>query len=398
MRVFSSLLGIALTVVVVGCGSNSAASPAASGSATPFRVTLITGVNTPVGNYPEMGPAMQVAVTNINKAGGLKGHPIVLNVCNNGGNSAGSATCARQAVAEKVDDVIETTGFTPATIPILDEARIARVGSPTQPAFTGDYTDTFDAPLFGGGTYATWPFIAKGHGATRLAVLQVDLAVAYTNSGVAKAASAAAGVDYVGTVVAPLAATDFAPYVQQLKTLHADAVGLLVTGAQIGAVRTAEQSLGLSILNISQTATLTEAVLQSYGQLSNGILGPSPVPPPTATNLTAVKTFNKQMDAAGNKTKTIQALTGWLTIYALQALAQQVKGDVTGASLLDAAHQARNVNVLDLFKWSPGTPGPKDYPNASNGTQYVVVAKDGSWNLADSKPLDIYALTGTATK
>jgi ABC-type branched-subunit amino acid transport system substrate-binding protein len=78
--------------------------------------------------FPEVGVAAQAAADAINQAGGIKGHPIQLTVCDNKYNQNQDAACARQAVDE--GDVAVIGGFSLQTnhISILEQAGIPVIG------------------------------------------------------------------------------------------------------------------------------------------------------------------------------------------------------------------------------------------------------------------------------
>ena len=386
-------IGIAVTVAIALIAvAVASAAPDRSNAGAPFKVMIMTGFNTAINSNPWMVPSAQAAVNVINAAGGLKGRPIVLSSCNTLGNATGQAACARQAVAQKIDDVQALAQFTAGSNPILAAAKIPNIGSSINNPI--DYNDRYYVPILAGAAQfnACVPFVLKQLGVHKFAILVVDNATAFYLAGMIKAGAKAAGLKVTKTIVTPLSAADYAPYVQAAKQSGADGIaGQQTAVGNMGILRSQAQ-LGWQVPLVAQNSNSNDSILQQFGNLGNGLHGCNQVPSLTDKSNAVVARYNAEMDKVGVGSERTQAsaFQAWISMYGLQALAQRTKGAVTSASLLATARTIKKVNPIKLFgslRWTPGVKGPAAFPNSPNGTVFVQVAKNGHWiNATDVKP------------
>jgi branched-chain amino acid transport system substrate-binding protein len=132
-----------------GGGATASGSSAAGPKLNGSPITLGMIMNT---NYlPFAPPGAQAAVAAINAAGGVKGHPLKLDVCDNQQNANAAAACARQFVNDS--SVIATVGdnnsFGSEANPPLTSAKIVGIG--TNPLGSGDYASPRIFALANGG-------------------------------------------------------------------------------------------------------------------------------------------------------------------------------------------------------------------------------------------------------
>ena len=115
-------------------GSGSSAADA-NLKGSPIKLGIILNSD----DVPLAPQGAQAAVAAINAAGGVKGHPLELDVCDNQANANVAAACARGFVNDS--SVIATAGdvssFGPESNPPLTSAKIAGIG--TSIAGAGDY-------------------------------------------------------------------------------------------------------------------------------------------------------------------------------------------------------------------------------------------------------------------
>jgi ABC-type branched-subunit amino acid transport system substrate-binding protein len=84
-----------------GTGSATAGSGAASSTATksPIDVGLVTSLtSTSLAPYPQVATAQKAAIAYINSVGGINGHPLVANQCDDQDQANVAAACAAAAV------------------------------------------------------------------------------------------------------------------------------------------------------------------------------------------------------------------------------------------------------------------------------------------------------------
>jgi ABC-type branched-subunit amino acid transport system substrate-binding protein len=121
----------AVALGAAACGGGAATLQSTAATGTPIKVMTITPINVAVGAglpFPEIGVAAQAAADAINKAGGIKGHPIQLTVCDNKFSQNQDAACARQAVAEGDLALIGGISLQTNHISILEQAGIPVIG------------------------------------------------------------------------------------------------------------------------------------------------------------------------------------------------------------------------------------------------------------------------------
>jgi hypothetical protein len=127
------------------------------------------------------------------------------------------------------------------------------------------------------------------------------------------------------------------------------------------------------------------------------------VAPVSATNLPGIAEFIKEMAAAAaagvpNATSLNvdpNAELGWLSVYAVQAVAKTMTGPITNTTLLAALNSATGINVKGLVTdWSPATPGPKGFPRIFVPTVWLSQVKNGQSVLVANQPLNMAQILG----
>jgi ABC-type branched-subunit amino acid transport system substrate-binding protein len=398
MRRLLRVLAALAIVVAAGCGGddNKKSGSSAAAGDKPFRIMVVTGINTQVNNLPTLPDAARAAADSINKSGGLGGRPIEIEACNMQGTAAGQAACARKAVTEKVDDVIQNGCCSVASNPILDAGKVPQVGG--FPVSTADFASPNMVPVVGGPalSFACMPLQAKRQGVKRLAVELVDVEVSHYLDGIIKDASGRAGIEHIGSVSAPLNETDYSPEVQKLKKLGPDGVGFILTPAGgLGTFRAMQQQ-GLDVPKFEITNTWGDDEIKPMGKVAEGLHGCSSVPPQSAMQLPAIQQMHKEFDAGGVSNRGPGNIQIWLSMHGIAALSKKVDGEVNGKSLLDAAHKATDVDVLGLFKWNPGRKGPAGFEILPDGLSWLVVNNGGRWELEEDQPVHVWKELGQA--
>ena len=85
-------------------------------------------VSSPEFSLPSIPAGAQIAVNDLNSAGGIDGHKVVLIVCNDQNNPNTAAQCAREAIKDKVTALV-------GGLENYDAFRSSRCS--TKPAFRG---------------------------------------------------------------------------------------------------------------------------------------------------------------------------------------------------------------------------------------------------------------------
>ena len=99
------------------------------------------------------------------------------------------------------------------------------------------------------------------------------------------------------------------------------------------------------------------------------------------TSIPAIAEFVKDMQAAGTATPANMAsdgVSGWLAVYAVQAVLHGATGPFTASSLTSALNSAKNVDLKGLLTWTPSAPGPTPrFQRAAVSDVYFLTVKGG---------------------
>ena len=232
--VFRIGVAVATGVLLAACssggggGSSAASGPSAAGAklnASPIKLGTIMNPY----DLPAAPAGAQAAIAAINAAGGVKGHPLQLDVCNDQLNANAAAACARGFANDS--SVIATVGDVNAygseTNPPLTSAKIAGIGTATSGA--GDYASprVFTNNSSGLVFLAAAQFMFKDLHASQLGMVVVGSPTSEAlPTLVNKAVLQPAGSKLAGVATLPPTATD----------LSSQAASLTSTNGQILAV------------------------------------------------------------------------------------------------------------------------------------------------------------------
>jgi ABC-type branched-subunit amino acid transport system substrate-binding protein len=389
--------GLALATCIVAAVTSAVVAQARPTAAAPFKIAVITGINTTQNNLPEMVAGAQAAAKAINKQGGLGGRPVEIVPCSTQSLAAVAAECARQAVAQGVDDFIEYNSFEGNTIPIAEAAGIPHIGSylvSPSDFYAKTMVPVFPIPTNSAilGLYAA----LKGKKNVRVAAIGQINAGSNLGINMAKQLTKRMHQTWAGTLTLQ-PTTDFSPIVQKLKELNPDIVLDSLSLAPFAAYKQAQAQLGLKVIDVWTAFIVGEQDAQGYpDKCAQCYLGAAL--PPTSSNVPGMKLFRAQLaDAglAGDPTNfKIGGAMGWLDVWSLKKLSARVKGPITKDSLLAAARKAKHVDLFGLVDWSPGLPGPSAFPNQPNGNAYLLRVVNGKYSLLTKKPVDVWQILG----
>jgi branched-chain amino acid transport system substrate-binding protein len=243
----SGLLVLACSGLILGACSSSSKSSAGSSSSsggaakgsllgpskpatgTPIKLGMINDGKSVAIDLTSEIPAAQAAAKYINEhLGGVGGHPITLDVCQDGETPSGTTNCVNQMIADKVVAVVYGvsgeggtigTGLKAANIPLV---AYATIDQGTLVEKTGAYAITN-----GLGTLAGPAVLLQQSGGKRGAVVVEDLPAAsgpvkqldpifYKNAGVT-----------LDIVAIPAGTADMTPQIQAELSKHPDQVAIL---------------------------------------------------------------------------------------------------------------------------------------------------------------------------
>jgi ABC-type branched-subunit amino acid transport system substrate-binding protein len=371
------LLTVAVAAVAVATASGSSRSTRFTGT---IKVMTIGPINAPGFSLPSVPVGAQVAVNQINAAGGVGGKKLVLLACNDKNDPNVAAACAVQAVKSKVVAVVG--GFSivaPPIIPVLERAGIPWVG----PVPTGNYTSRI---LYLTGDSQPVAAISAGEilakqGCKKTAVISDDTPPAVSGQVFFKTGIEFLGGGYAGAFTAAQNAPDWAPTVAAAQAAGADCAALGTGPAESGPAITAVRQTGKPMKLSALSGGLPDPVVAQLGSAANGVLVQSAYLPATS-HLGVVQKLVKAAKALNPAAPYDAFLPGGYASVELVAYAAHGLKTVTAATLAKALSKVKNYNtgvgpVLNLTK---------PFANASfsrvfNTRQFIGTATGGKVNL-----------------
>ncbi|MET1084816.1 MAG: ABC transporter substrate-binding protein, partial [Burkholderiales bacterium] len=345
--------GAALAIAACGSDEKTEGTPAQSAkkpTGAPVKIMVVSAVDTPIQDYPDVWAAGKAAANAINDAGGINGQPIEILTCNDKSDPNGATACAREAVSKKVAVVTGTSIGTAAMLPVLESAGLQWVGGFAQQQI--DCTAANAWPLtLGSRVFPAVPIALAKQGKKKVGGAVTGVAAAEQNIEQWQRGADAVGVQLSQPVVKmPIEATDFAPFVQQLKNQKIDSATAGASSTQIiQLMKTAEQ-LGLKVLWGQQAGSVNSKLLQDLGSAGEGLLVIGPLPAIDA-DVPVSKRFNSEMDAAekagvsDTENRRTPTENTWLALHAIAALGQRIDGTIDAASITKTLQSEKDIDV-----------------------------------------------------
>ncbi|WP_433045977.1 ABC transporter substrate-binding protein [Dactylosporangium sp. CS-033363] len=258
----SAALAVAVTVGLAACGSDSggdAKTGATEDTSKPITFGLLIPLTNSLSDPKLFVSPSQMAVDEINAAGGIKGHKVVLKQYDADFTTQGAITAMQKAIADKVDAVVglPVPDQVLAVRPLLDRAKIpllflgggyAAAYDPNSKTGASEWSFRVGPPseltVSAGVQYAI-----KTLGAKTLGAVLRDDAAKGTNEKAAKDAATGAGGELTVSRTNPLNSTDVTTQILAMKGVNA----VVTTEYQPGivAVLKAVQQQGLNIPTIA---------------------------------------------------------------------------------------------------------------------------------------------------
>ena len=278
-RKFSALAFLAAAGVFASaaCGSSSSGSKASSSNSgggakgSDFIVLIDTGTSGP---YAQNGQAavrgVKAAAAVLNKGGGVLGHPVKVEVLDNGGNptTAASQLSQRLSSGTKPNLIepgsISTEGV--AEVPIASAHKIISIGTPNDSSLNNPSKYPYEFLIAPRATLPAQSLMdyAKSKQYTKLAMISSSDAY---GASVAKATAAAAKDAGVTLDTATYNDTDLdvTPQLQQLKAHNPDALFMQSFGSPAGVILDSRQKLKWTIPVIGDLTTATTPLIWNEG-------------------------------------------------------------------------------------------------------------------------------------
>jgi ABC-type branched-subunit amino acid transport system substrate-binding protein len=339
-------------------------------------MTIVDATGNP-GATTDGEDASNAAVAAINAAGGIKGSPLTLDVCDTKSDPNTAAACARKAVSDGDVAVVGSVGqFETSYLPVLETAGIPAVGEiPTSPAA---FTSKVVFPLSSGTTalFAGQGKMLADQGATKVALITTDSAVADQFAPIINLGLKGKNLTVVRTVKVPAGAPDLSSYVAAVTDGNVDGIVAILFGPDAIKFVQAAKAAGVTAKIAIQTQT-PELLIKTLGADAEGLLMVSDAKLTSQSSDPAVKAYLDGMKAINKAPTNWGLFTGWSPVQLFALAARQV-ATVDSKSIIDALNTMTSVDV--------GTYPPVDFtkpivalgqPRLFNDQVLLAVVRNG---------------------
>jgi branched-chain amino acid transport system substrate-binding protein len=364
LRLMASAVFFALLIALLaGCGggsSSTSSSPpetkAASGEGSsegaegsPVKFMTIVPLSGNNLTFPAEAAAAEATVKSINAEGGIAGHPIELNVCDDKNDPNEASKCAREAVEEDAVGVVGSYSlFGENIMSILQPAAIPYV-SPCCAQSHGELTDDNSFITSSGALISTGTGVAAGEKCTSAAdvvtetpyteftvgLIEVGLKYAGYKGSLKVIEIAGAATDYAGTVAEATEGTDCIILSLGQQQALAFLPALKQAGAKEELIGIGGNSLGKTVIEKNPEVTEGATIVDYYPPITNKAWTPF------------VKAF-EQYAQPSQKNEDISLLgaeTTWIGYNVAKQVGEEIEGEITADSFLKQLRKASDVET-----------------------------------------------------
>jgi branched-chain amino acid transport system substrate-binding protein len=344
---------------------------------------LLVGVQAPItGQYANEGQgiadAVKLLVKQQNAKGGLLGQQLEVKVCDDQGQAAPAAICARQLVNDKVFAVIGsyTSGAALAAQSLYARANVIQTSDGTSDELTSKGVKTFfrNAPPNSAEAIFTAQYF-KDKGYKKVAIVTDHSSFA---TGLADAVASEvkkAGGEVINKVFIDAGSQNYTPVLTKLKGLNPDVIYFSGYYNDGGLIKAQMAQLGINAPFVGGDANQNVAFAKIAGDAITGATIIN-VPAPADLSYPAAKQFlTDYQQAYGHVPPSIFTLTNADGLRAVIATAEKVKS-VKPDVLIPALHQLKDFEGLTgTFSW--------DAKGERTGSPFVAfnVNPDGSYKI-----------------
>lgn len=384
-------------VVLAGCGASSGGSGGGGSDTIKLMVDSTIAPSPAFGGigfpYPVVGA--KAAAKAINDAGGIDGHKIQIDECDNKGDPNQSAVCGRQAISNGDIAVIGAWDIQGAgqILPILQQAKIPYIGALAgQPVeVQNPISFIFDpgAVVSAFGTAQLWIDSGCKH-----VVLFSPQASDPKQVDAQKSIAQKGGVKF-DTVDISTGAADVAPQVSSALGMNPDCMTYEGDGQTTAKLIAGARGAGYKGQFITAIGSLLPPFLASLGPVGDGVkvlnttLSTDSDDPMVTQFRNEVLAYAGQKDGPQNLNEFAQ--DGWSSVQLVkQALSGS--GEYTAAKLLEKIPTMCDVNVGNVYphiSFCKPVVKSKTYPRIYNAWFRYYVAKDGKYVPLDDQWHDL---------
>ncbi len=348
----------------------------------PIKLMSTGTIESPVFSIPSIPLGAQMAVDEINAAGGINGRPLELVVCNDELDPNKASSCVQTAVQEGVVALVGGLSvFEPLLVPLISAENIPWIGLASGTDF--DSPVLFPVGADGASAFAGIGAIAVSRGCTNPAVI-ISASGTPLNNEAIKTGIVANG----GTVAIELqaAGSDFAPLVESALSAGADCIATGVSPAEFGPLLAAVAG---RVPVTTVDGSLPEALLAALGTAADGVQVVSGFLLPGSGDPAVLAL----QEAAAEVAPDVSLDHFWFTGYSsVHIVAEVLKGldEVTPEAVLEALPSlgAYDTGVGPVVDFSATNPVP-GFSRVFNPLLYVWEIKDGKYTLLQDDPINV---------
>ena len=320
-------------------------------AAAPIKIGVQAPITSQYANEGQgIADAVKLLAKQTNAKGGLLGHPLEVKVCDDQGEAAAAAICARQLVNDGVLAVVGsyTSGAALAAEPIYARANVIQTSDGTSDELTAHGFKTFfrNAPPNSAEALFTAGYF-KAMGDKRIAVVTDHSSFA---TGLADAKKD--GIDVLDKAYINAGSQNYTPVLTKLNALHPQVVYFSGYYTDGGLIKAQMAQLGMKAKFVGGDANQNVAFAKIAGNAAAGAVIIN-VPAPQDLPYPAAKEFLTQFKAAyGHEPPSIFTLTNADGFRAVLYTAEKIKS-VEPAKLIPALHQLKDFEGLTgTFSWN----------------------------------------------
>jgi len=384
----------AASLILAGCGSKA---KGGTGSSAPVKFMMITTVHGPGLNFTQLFDGAKAAAARINAKGGLSGHKIEIETCDDEFDPNKATACGRKAVEDKVAAVLGLFSIRAGAqvTQVLQAGNIPSIGgimlNPAEALSSIAYP--YDCGAICGGPGPAFGLVKQGCKRIGSVLDQSNPAVNLLQAEI-KAVTEGNGATYVGNVGEPTNAADPAPVVRAIMAKNPDCVDFV--GGQADAVKFFKQlnSTNPDVKIGTGYATMIPQLLPSLPTgVKSEIVSVHTLIPPNAetTPPAALQQFAADMAAYAPKSP-IDAFSeqGWGAMHLVELIAGSGMSTIDSTTMLAKLKTVHNLDIGIVPPISFDQNGPvAKYPHLFNATAIALKVVDNAYQVADPAWLNV---------
>lgn len=347
-RFLASIAVVALGATACGSSRSSsgnttptaAGTPVATGpkpTGTPIKLGSLLTISNPAYDNSSVAATNDAWVSYINtELGGINGHPIQINNCDDKGDGATTTQCMTNLLASGVVAFVNNSSLTfgNVALPAMADAKVASIGG--YPITKQEFTSPYVFPTTPGaaGSYPSLAVYFRAVGAKKL-----DIVVTNTPAGITVGQSVSQlwtslGGESAKTFSFDATAPDYTPLMSQVASSNPDAVILAVGASPAGRMFKAARVAGISAKIGATSTAAVKSVFDTVGSDANGIYFSFAGIPATSSGKDAELYRHVMSTYAPKQELTNQTTVAASSLEYMQFILGQIKGPVTRASVL----------------------------------------------------------------